>query len=122
MLGWIIVMVTFSLAISFAVRSIKDGESLLGVVVGGILLGLFSIYPSVDYYAYRIEPIAKLEAYKRTIEQTKALIKDRDINLQDMEITKTLSEVIKERNEYIARLKMAKRNPFCLFKPKLKLD
>ena len=88
-------------------------------IFGILFMGLILLYPACDYCSHRIEPAPRLEAYEMTILQTKTLIGERNINLQDMEITKTLAGVIKERNEYIASLKVAQRNPFCLFKPKM---
>ena len=121
MLGWIIVAVVVGWVGWFIVEVLKSDDRGL-VIIPVIILGAFSTYPMSHYLLYRVDPIPKLEAYERTISQTKELIGERNINLQDMEITKTLAGVIKERNEYIAGLKAAKRNPFCLYKPILELE
>ena len=125
MLGWIIVSVVVGLAIWSIVVDVRCKDEYapkgLGRVLGILFMLLILLYPGCDYYSYRIEPVPRLEAYERTFSQTKELIRERSINLPDMEITKTLAGIIEERNQYISRLKASKRNPFCLFPARLDL-
>lgn len=129
MLGWCGLGFLFVVSIiSFYLREKRrttcdDGLGMLVTISLIVGLVVSAVCIPVDFYAHRVEAIPKLEAFGKTISETKSLIETgKEINLESMEVVKRLSEVIQERNEYVASLKAAQKNPFCLFKPTVELD
>ena len=82
-----------------------------------LLLAIF-IYPISNWYIYKIALPNEYQATIEALSETKELIQsEKQWNLEDIEIHKRLSELIKEKADFRAEYRKAMRNPFVLFKP-----
>lgn len=121
LLGWFILIcliVFVGLGIFKIIQDDSDWIELWwsGIIIVPILifLWLFSVW-----FGYIVALPNEYQATIEAIEETKSLIQSgKELNLEDVEIHKRLSELIQEKYDLEAVYRKALRNPFVLFKPK----
>ena len=78
---------------------------------------------SLDYYEYRIYCPARLIYYKNVVKETKSLmVDDKKLNMTDMQLGQTLADRIQDLAHCQTYIKIAKINPWVIFKPTVKDD
>lgn len=111
MFGWILLGILSILGI-LCIISGKDG----GIVFGIIVLLMMIVIPLVVNYFDTIAYPEKYVMLKETIQQTKDLITNTELNLADVEMNKSLAELIKERNILLFEVRINNISPWTLFK------
>jgi len=121
-IGWIVVLLMLVVSVYCIYRARRPGtdydcRELFWVPAVVLFLSMF-IYPITVWYAYKVALPNEYQAVVEAIDETKELVQSgKQWNLEDIEIHKRLSELIKEKADYRALYRMALRNPFVLFKP-----
>ena len=121
-IGWLFVLLMLVVLVYCYYRARHgrddyDGHEVFWVPTIILLLIIF-IYPISNWYSFKIALPNEYQATVEAIAETKELVlSEKQWNLEDIEIHKRLSELIKEKADFRARYRKAIRNPFVLFKP-----
>lgn len=86
--------------------------------IGCFLIFVLVVWITADWYRHKLTFPNEYIAITETIKETKELINiEKELNLEDMEIHRSLSDLIKERQELLSAYRIARKNPFVIFKP-----
>lgn len=124
-MGLIIVLICLTVVIGLFVWSmfLQDYER-IGILFPSIT-GLFVVVALAgsSYYMHIVSPEEEIKCYEITIASIKNTIDENKVlNMKDNEIGKSLAVVIVEYENYKKGLRIAKKNPFTIFKPVLSVD
>lgn len=120
-IGWFIVLLML-VALVYCFYRTRHGDEydcheMFWIPVVVLFLATF-IYPITIWYVYKVALPNEYQATIEALSETKELIQsEKQWNLEDIEIHKRLSELIKEKADFHAEYRKALRNPFVLFKP-----
>lgn len=128
MISWILCGIFFLIGlailiacISASIRNSSSGEGLLEGGIGGVVICLLVVLiVTTSWYESKLVLPETYVTIITTIKETKELVGQRTLDLSDVQIDKTIAELIKEKNKLLKRIRINNKSPFALFKIQVK--
>lgn len=121
MIGWLLLIGLFLLFLFVGVYNIKyldktDDETRLSIIVIGLGVIFLISGSGLAFYRAKIYMPEEYITINRKIEKVEAIITNKELNLADIEMNKSLAELIIEKEDLFMRVRINNKSPFALFK------
>lgn len=122
MIGWLLLGIFSIISIGFFVTAYTErdkNERLCRICFGAVIGAMILLIVGTIYYKDFLTIPAEYKYLNKTITECKEMISTEKLVMSDIQIHQKIVDLIKERNELLARVEVNNKSPFALFKIKL---